>query len=991
MSKKFKDSKSEVLRIIHTAAKLIRSDIKSMNSLCDNYPSTEQMADSGAALKYLPDTLQAFLQVLFTGKNTEMKRASVGQAIMQGTRPRIILAPLQFGLALEMHHKFSSRFIVDTLNKHGFGCSYAEIQRFERSAALQWGELPDHRTGQVIQFVADNVDHNIRTLDGYNTFHGMGMIATFTPGKIVSKPIPRKAVTSDDIKAIGRISIKSYFQNTSDLSLSFQGLTVMKNTDLTADIDLLCDISLLFHSKRPTWSGVMQSIHRGVHPGKSSILFLPMIDLDPNNVSCIFSTLNYLCDQAKKYSVTPVITFDQPLFWKALLIIESELTGSDLKAVVLRLGGLHVEMSFLGCVGHLMAETGLAQVLELVYAENAVKHILSGKAIARAIRGHFMVHAALNTMLAANAYNIKVPIKEECRDEVILHQNLMNARNLYEEIMVDGISATSTLSSKALLHEIGDKMNSEKESIKNHRTAKLWLQYIEMIDILRMFIKAERIGDWNLHLQAVQEMLPYFAAAGHNLYAKSAYIYLQKMQQLPESHPAVYSSFLSGFHVVRRSDRYWAGLSTDLVIEQVLMRSIKTNGGLTRGHGMAEMQRLVWLLSMPACANITHSMQELTGVCCNTSEQHKDSTQSRIRRDTEDTFKILSTLCDLDPFGPDPSLRGLVSGLTAHATVNVDVAKEVGQLILKSMVGKRLTSISFEKKKQAITLASKTALQIDDECVQVDPQLIFQRLSLIATNGSNEDPASLFKYELCTHPAALFDHSSLPWEANKPALADALWKQVKNENEVLLDPVHYVLDGGSLLHRLPWTRGETFECVCKKYVSYVTKKYGKATVVFDGYDNGPDIKDVTHKRRNHGTGPTVSLNLQTVVTLKKKEFLSNRVNKQKFLSVLSSQLEEVGCSTSHANSDADVLIVKTAIRSSKIVNTVLVGEDTDLLVLLLYHADMDSKELYFRPEPKSNARNVRLWNIRKSKEKLRIKHFFEAIVYPCNYRLRYNV
>ncbi len=64
--------------------------------------------------------------------------------------------------------------------------------------------------------------------------------------------------------------------------------------------------------------------------------------------------------------MTPVITFDQPLFWKALLIIDSEPTGSDLKAVVLRLGGLHVEMSFLGCVGHLMAETGLAQVLELV-------------------------------------------------------------------------------------------------------------------------------------------------------------------------------------------------------------------------------------------------------------------------------------------------------------------------------------------------------------------------------------------------------------------------------------------------------------------------------------------------------------------------------------------------------------------------------------------------------------------------------------------------
>ena len=244
------------------------------------------------------------------------------------------------------------------------------------------------------------------------------------------------------------------------------------------------------------------------------------------------------------------------------------------------------------------------------------------------------------------------------------------------------------------------------------------------------------------------------------------------------------------------------------------MRSIKSTGGLTRGRGMAEIQRLLWLLSMPSCVNVTHSMQELTGVCCNTSEQHKDSTQSRIRRDTEDTCKILNILSDLNPFGPDPSLRGLVSGLTAHDSVNVDEAKEVGELILKSMVGKRVTSVSFEKKKQAVTLATKTAVKIDDECVQVDPQLIFQRLSLIATNGSNEDPASFFKYELCTHPAALFDDTSLPWEANKPALANALWKLVKNENEVSADPIHYVLDGGSLLHRLPWTRGETFLCVC---------------------------------------------------------------------------------------------------------------------------------------------------------------------------------
>ena len=41
----------------------------------------------------------------------------------------------------------------------------------------------------------------------------------------------------------------------------------------------------------------------------------------------------------------------------------------------------------------------------------------------------------------------------------------------------------------------------------------------------------------------------------------------------------------------RRTDRYWAGLSSDLVIEQGLMRSMKSTGRLTRGRGVCESER----------------------------------------------------------------------------------------------------------------------------------------------------------------------------------------------------------------------------------------------------------------------------------------------------------------------------------------------------------------------------------------------------------------
>ncbi len=115
-------------------------------------------------------------------------------------------------------------------------------------------------------------------------------------------------------------------------------------------------------------------------------------------------------------------------------------------------------------------------------------------------------------------------------------------------------------------------------------------------------------------------MLPYFAAAGHNLYAKSAHVYLQMMVKLEDEHPDVYQSFKMGHHAVRRSDRFWAGLSSDLVIEQVLMRRIKTSGESTRGRGMSEIQRLVWLLSLPSCAEVNYAIQELTGTRFESSE-----------------------------------------------------------------------------------------------------------------------------------------------------------------------------------------------------------------------------------------------------------------------------------------------------------------------------------------------------------------------------------
>ena len=112
-----------------------------------------------------------------------------------------------------------------------------------------------------------------------------------------------------------------------------------------------------------------------------------------------------------------------------------------------------------------------------------------------------------------------------------------------------------------------------------------------MVEMARMLIKADRIGSWLMHLQAVSDCLPVFAASGHFNYLRSAHYYLQEMSNLEDKHPDVYRMFLDGFLVVRRSNQSCrAGLSSDLVIEQTLVRSLKSTGGLTRGSGMTEDQ-----------------------------------------------------------------------------------------------------------------------------------------------------------------------------------------------------------------------------------------------------------------------------------------------------------------------------------------------------------------------------------------------------------------
>ena len=76
------------------------------------------------------------------------------------------------------------------------------------------------------------------------------------------------------------------------------------------------------------------------------------------------------------------------------------------------------------------------------------------------------------------------------------------------------------------------------------------------------------------------------------------------------------------------------------------------------------------------------------------------------------------------------------------------------------------------------------------------------------------DIHDVLQYELCSYPPSIFETSKLLRKANKPQLVEAIVKSVSR----LLEPVgeindassfatdQYVLDGGSLMHRVKWPK-----------------------------------------------------------------------------------------------------------------------------------------------------------------------------------------
>ena len=271
-SSKDDDENSQKLSLLKASALILRTDIKSIEGELESYPNTNSLVIQ-SALEFLPESLRFFLNQLFPGKNTDCEVAGIGHALIQSTRPRAIISPLHIGIAVQLHYHFRSRFLIDTLYNLGFCSSYSEVLRFEENAASCRSDnlISEIKSTGICLFAADNVDHNIVTLNGQGVFHGMGMIAMITPKNTRSSVVPRKKVSDLNVVADSKIDIVDvrFATNTRD-KMKFDVLRLPGMIDIEANI--FWKLATRIKKGIPDWSGRMYLLNqKKQHPGPARV------------------------------------------------------------------------------------------------------------------------------------------------------------------------------------------------------------------------------------------------------------------------------------------------------------------------------------------------------------------------------------------------------------------------------------------------------------------------------------------------------------------------------------------------------------------------------------------------------------------------------------------------------------------------------------------------------------------------------------------------
>jgi len=876
------------------------------------------------------------------------KLASTLPAIMIGNIITSIINNQATSLQVALGILVRKTSLVDKLSQYGVTCNYDETLRFKASAAAATDTdnsmrgITDSSVG-LVQAVADNFDANISSQNGLKSTHALALLIT----QVQPDPTNEDSESDCKIKRLKKVEMKNEIPPDIPVQVyagpkkpdmpeleakrSVLPLKVLAQREVALRRANILDLEFLkrvvSEPATPEFGGFNTQLTREqnitVKPGTKA-MYQPLIDMTPSDPTTMMTAMVEAQKLTNQTGQTfTVFTADQQLYrvMVDVLWVYPEIFPNFIP----RLGGMHTIMSFVGCVGTLMAESGLEEVLKAAFG--GVPRMLTGKNFPQNVRALRLV-----------------------TEEVL--RGIIESVDSHTDLM-------PLLESKAI----------------RSRTAKLWLDnLIKPVFIMMLFIRAEREGDWSLHICAVTAMMPYFFAAGHANYARYGLYYLRSMERLPDE---VLARFLKGEHVMRHKPGLWNGIWSDMYIETTFMRYGHGPGGLI-GITLNQSALKRWALSLHICSRLIRDVSEMEDGSTESHEvtMHKEEMPARKKSDAVDRENIRAKLetC-IDPLDTDDHPSGIVniiSGRIGPDKVNVDEAVAVGRNQMLEYESTWPEGFHSTLSKKVMTMnVNKKQVQLGDASI-FDTEVIFSRvMGLMASRAV--DVKDIFRYELSPIPTSMFeDNGDMRVTKAKSVLKRKL--QVEQSARTVHKTEVVIIDGCAILWIINWPTRGTVQDFVDGFLQYILSKLkqSKVYLVFDRYyeysikSNTRSFRAGQKVRKRHKLSPSTPLPPQQVV-------LNVSENKIQIIDIICQQLlqrvqhiQTTGTTSCHSlvvtgsnttpqevslgvliqrgdlttsHEEADVVMVQQAVAlANQGINCMkVICDDTDVFVLLVHY------------------------------------------------------
>eukprot|EP00794_Sanderia_malayensis_P004496 gene4496-5094_t len=373
-----------------------------------------------------------------------------------------------------------------------------------------------------------------------------------------------------------------------------------------------------------------------------------------------------------------------------------------------------------------------------------------------------------------------------------------------------------------------------------------------MVKLLLQFVKAERTGNWELHLLCVSTMGPHFFPMDRPNYARWLPVYISDMRSIVTKHPEFHQEFVKGSHAVSRSGRPFTQVWTDMALEQSINADSKSKGGIigiSRNPGALDR----WFLTSHERASVTTSLKGMFLQESTHLDGHKEAAAKRIARDEADVQKLISCFTsDLMRNSFKQDTQPLVNFGTGVVLPN-DIAEglvrstEKGRDQMNTFVENRLntTEISFwdpipklNVKTFKFTTKKVQVKAANDKLVTVGADRDLFGHLLITANVRQINLRDVLCYELSPIPFSLAHQDGSVRKTTKSALATLVETKVNvcaRLEPFARDTIHL---GMAFIQVMKSAGSSTFGDLTTKYFNVLTSSFGyckELHIVFDQY------------------------------------------------------------------------------------------------------------------------------------------------------------